>query len=543
MNTVLGIDTGGTYTDAVLLDPIASKVLSKAKSPTTREDLAIGIEKSIGQLDLKGAGEIEKVVLSTTLATNAIVEGEGRPTGLILIGDRPKGELPETNVAQVRGRVNIKGKEVIPLDEDEVLEACRSIAPQVEAIAVSGMMSVRNASQELRVKAIVQEECGLPVVCGHELSSQLGFHDRTVTTVLNASLIPIIQNFIGAVQRSLARKAIDAPIYMVKGDGNLASLNFIENKPIESILSGPAASIIGALGLAGVRDGIVVDMGGTTTDSGIVLDRTLKLSPIGARVGDWQTQIDSAMISTCGLGGDTAIVPGKGHPHLTGGRVLPACRGNAGVLTPTDILHYTGDFVEWDREPVVAAAREQAAACNLDADTYVAEAQSQILDMIEGEVLELYDAPGVPVIAIGAPAKTWYTKVASRDERDVLIPEHYEVANAVGAAMAAVEERVTGYVRPDEENEAFLGQIAGENRSFKDKDEAVAFVSARAEELSLAAARSQGGQEVSAQVFTKEIIDDRAWKERYVRTEIRAVAKANDLKLKHDASRLKEKIN
>ena len=114
MQTVLGIDTGGTYTDAVLLEQKTKKVLKKAKSPTTRDNLAVGIGKSIRGLGLNPADTIEKVVLSTTLATNAIVEGEGRPTGLIIIGELPKGELPDAHRAQVQGKVNIKGKEVIP---------------------------------------------------------------------------------------------------------------------------------------------------------------------------------------------------------------------------------------------------------------------------------------------------------------------------------------------------------------------------------------------------------------------------------------------
>lgn len=529
MQTVLGIDTGGTYTDAVLLEQKTNKVLKKAKSPTTRKDLAIGIGKSIKALGLDTADTIEKVVLSTTLATNAIVEGEGRPTGLIIIGDMPKGELPTVQMAQVQGKVNIKGKEVTPLNAEEIKKACQTIAPKVQAFAVSGMMSVRNASQELAVKAIIGQCCSLPVVCGHELSSQLGFHDRTVTTVLNASLIPILRDFIDAVQATLKSEAIDAPVFMVKGDGNLASLAFILEKPIESILSGPAASVIGALSLAGCRDGIVVDMGGTTTDSGIILDNTLTLAPIGARVGDWQTQIDSAMINTCGLGGDTQIIQEQGHPLLTGRRVLPACRGGERGLTPTDLLHYDRSFECWNRELVMEAAKAQAGD---NADDYIKEAQDRILTTIEEEVIALYDAPKIPIIAIGAPAKAWYQKLGAKGDHSIIIPEHYEVANAVGAAMAAVEERVSGLVRPDEENDGYVAHVAGQCRSFKDKEDAIGFVEEEAKMRSIEAAKAQGAHEVSAQVFTEDIIEKIGWRQRYIETQIKAVAKATTLKLK-----------
>lgn len=531
MSMVLGIDTGGTYTDAVLLEQEHKTVVAKAKAPTTRENLAKGITACIDKLCPREMPPMDKVVLSTTLATNAIVEGEGRPTGLILIGDPPKGELPQGQVIRVGGKVNIKGKIITPIDEEEVARACDDLRGKVEAVAVAGMMSVRNAALELGVKTLVEERCKVPVVCSHELSTQLGFHDRTVTAILNASLIPILEGFIHGVEMALRGKGIEAPIYMVKGDGNLASLSFIQKKPIESILSGPAASIIGALSLAGCEDGIVVDMGGTTTDSGMIRDNTLALSPIGARVGQWQTQIDSAMINTWGLGGDTQIIPGEnGQPEITGHRILPACRGGNQGLTPTDLLHFTGDFDLWDREAVVEQAVDSHGA---GAEDYVKAAETAVIKTIEDRVLSLYDTPAIPVIAIGAPAKTWYEKVAENTTRPVIIPTHHEVANAVGAALAAVEERVEGAVRPDEENDAFLGHIAGECQSFKDKEEAVAYVASRAEALSLAMAKAQGAKEIHTQVFTEDIVEKVGWRNCYIRTDIRAVAKATTLKLKN----------
>ncbi|MEG2640849.1 MAG: hydantoinase/oxoprolinase N-terminal domain-containing protein, partial [Eubacterium sp.] len=174
MSTVLGIDTGGTYTDAVLFKQETNTVLAKAKAPTTRQDLSLGISQSVGALGIADPADITKVVLSTTLATNAIVEGEGRPAGLIIIGEPPRGELPQGEVVRIEGRINVKGKEVIPLNPDEVATACDRLTGRVEAVAVAGMMSVRNAVQELAVKAEVEKRCGVPVVCSHTLSSKLG---------------------------------------------------------------------------------------------------------------------------------------------------------------------------------------------------------------------------------------------------------------------------------------------------------------------------------------------------------------------------------
>ncbi|MEA5073948.1 MAG: hydantoinase/oxoprolinase family protein [Eubacterium aggregans] len=557
MSIVLGIDTGGTYTDAVLYQQEQQAVLAKSKSPTTRGDLAVGIQKSIEALDIKEPGAVAKVVLSTTLATNAIVEGEGRPAGLIIIGEPPKGELPQGEVQRINGRVNVKGKEVIPLDPLEVRAACDALVGKVEAVAIAGMMSVRNAVQELAVKAEVKACCGVPVVCSHELSSKLGFHDRTVTTVLNASLIPIIEGFIQAVEKALKALGITAPIYMVKGDGNLASLAFIREKPIESILSGPAASIIGALALAGTADGIVVDMGGTTTDSGVVRGNTLALSPVGARVGSWQTQVNSVEINTFGLGGDTQIIVEEGDLKLTGQRILPACRGGQTGLTPTDILHLTGEYMKWSVDEAKEAAVAQAEALGVGLEEYHTLAQNKILTTIEDAVLAQYRnhepeaEPEVgyvarmqgpvdrtenllkqlPIIGIGAPAGAWYGKLGASGEQ-VILPEHFEVANAVGAACAAVEEQVCAIVRPDEANDGYVAHVAGLCQSFSDKDTAVAWVSQEVKTRSLAAARCQGAQSVYAQVFVEEIVEKIGWRERYVQSNVRAVAKATGLQIK-----------
>ncbi len=540
MKQVLGIDTGGTFTDAVLWDPQAAAVLAKAKAPTTHDDLKIGIGASIDGLALADPSAIDRVVLSTTLATNAIVEGQGRPTGLILIGGEPKGELPAAAVARVAGKINIKGREVEPLVPGEVAAAVDKLAPRVEALAVSGMMSVRNSAQELAVKAAVRAVSDMPVVCGHELSTKLGYTDRTVTAVLNASLIPIIAQFVAAVTRTLADKGIAAPVFIVKGDGSLASLDFIREKPIETILSGPAASILGALALAGTADGIVADMGGTTTDTGVVRNNTLTLSPVGAKVGSWQTQVDSAKLATYGLGGDTAIVPAAGGPRLTTHRVLPVCRGGAGALTPTDLLCARGQLDRWDAAPVQAALQAQADACGMDAAAYADQAAALVLGTIADPILSAYEKdapPEMPVVAIGAPAGAWYAALAGADKtgRRVVVPEHYEVANAVGAATAAVAERVAALVRPDEANDGFAAYVDGDSAYFKEKADAVAYAEAKALARVRAKAEGQGSAEITAQVKSEDITRKVGWRTVYVETRVRAAARAGRLKLAEEA--------
>ncbi|MDO4541198.1 MAG: hydantoinase/oxoprolinase family protein [Bacillota bacterium] len=307
MSLVLGIDTGGTYTDSVILDRAGKKILAKAKSLTTRDDLSRGITDCINKMDFTDFNDIKIVSLSTTLATNAIVEGKGCEVGLILIGMEPQQELPIEEIHCVAGGHNVKGKEKQPLDEEAVIKAVQSLQGKVDAVAVSGYLSVRNPEHEIRVQKIVQEILKVPVVCAHHLTRSLGIHERTVTAILNARLIPIIKELLNSVKKSLRNKNINAPIMIVKGDGSLMGEEQAMDKPIETLLSGPASSIIGATFLAGVKEGLVLDMGGTTTDIAILRNGVPRIDPEGAKVGGWLTRVEAAAINTYGLGGDSYL--------------------------------------------------------------------------------------------------------------------------------------------------------------------------------------------------------------------------------------------
>ncbi len=326
MSLVLGIDTGGTYTDGVVIDRSARKVLAKAKSLTTRDDLSRGIIGCINGMEFDDFDSIEIVSLSTTLATNAIVEGAGCEVGLVMIGFEPNGNIPCSELRVVPGGHNVKGIAKEPLDEDAVREALESMRGQVDAIAISGYLSVRNPEHELRVQELVREVLDLPVVCAHHLTRSLGIHERTVTAVLNAKLIPIIKRLLMSVRASLDEKGVDAPIMVVKGDGTLVGEKLAQEKPIETLLSGPAASIIGAGFLSGVKDGFVLDMGGTTTDIAVVKDGVPRVDEEGARVGGFLTQVEAASINTYGLGGDSYIQMDMGRNLQVGPqRVIPIC--------------------------------------------------------------------------------------------------------------------------------------------------------------------------------------------------------------------------
>jgi len=337
MTLALGIDTGGTYTDAVLVDHASSDVLASAKALTTRHDLSIGIGQAVAAVF--GGGDVspanvDLVALSTTLATNAIVEGQGSPVCLLLIGYDPaliqqygfERELVTQDVVYLRGGHDGAGDEVEPLDEVAAREAILARRDQVEAFAVSGYFGVRNPAHERRIKALAEELTGLPVTCGHDLTTRLNSVRRATTVALNARLIPLLRELIATVQRTLDEQGITAPLMTVKGDGSLVRAEWAMRRPIETILSGPAASVVGAWHLAGEGDMWVVDMGGTTTDIAVLHDGRPRLSPEGARVGGWRTMVEAVDVHTVGLGGDSQVqLDGQNQFTIGPRRVVPLC--------------------------------------------------------------------------------------------------------------------------------------------------------------------------------------------------------------------------
>ena len=320
MPLVLGIDTGGTFTDGVLLDIDTKEVMRKAKAFTTRGDLSIGIRNCIENMGHLDFSKIQLVSMSTTLATNAIVEGRGCRTGLILIGHESIGNLPAQKIFVVRGGHDIKGEPVTELDREAVRSAVTEMRDQVDTIAISGYLSIRNPEHEQDARSIIQELCDIPIVCAHQLTTSLGFHERTVTACLNARLLPIIAELLAAVKVVLKEKGIQAPLMVVKGDGSLMSEEVTRGKPIETILSGPAASIVGATFLTGEGSALVLDMGGTTTDIAILDKGCPRLNCEGAIVGGWKTRVKAAEISTFALGGDSYIQVSKDRKLMIGPR-------------------------------------------------------------------------------------------------------------------------------------------------------------------------------------------------------------------------------
>ncbi len=571
----LGIDAGGTYTDAVVWDFDQQKVIDKAKSLTTPHDLVQGIRDALNKLPRQSLGKVRLTALSTTLATNALVEGRGSRVGLLVLSpwDWTEEQVGHSPLINVPGAVSISGEIIQPLDET----ACRDAALRLieyfgcEAIAIAGYASVRNPTLESRARAIIEAFCDVPVVCAHEVSRRLNAIHGAQTAVANARLLPTIRALIDSVKRALAEYGISGQLMVVKGDGSLVDATFASKRPVETVLSGPAASVNGAKVLTRQRNAVVVDIGGTTTDCAVLNSGQVTISNEGARIGNWTIGVDAVDISTVGLGGDSRIdfsasrrlvigpqrsVPVaylaseyssvedfikrfdplpysqwsdaspldilildgsvsdelsrlekdlvnllKNEPipavvaaerlGLASYRLLPVDRlENIGVirrasLTPTDILHATGVFTRWNVETAEAMLDAFAVLYGKSRDSVISEILEGITRRLFEEIIRreisyetngrIRDIPADwhflinkafhngnsglqvkfrlrrPVIAIGAPAGVLAPAVSSHLHCRVLIPEHADVANAVGAIASQIRVRVEVLIRSNGE--------------------------------------------------------------------------------------------
>jgi N-methylhydantoinase A/oxoprolinase/acetone carboxylase beta subunit len=329
MRLGLGIDTGGTYTDAVIVNLESKNVIAKAKSPTTYQDLSIGIKGALDGVLTQGGfvkEDVSLVGLSTTLATNSILQGKGGEVGLIGIGWHPEKDwdLGCKKSCFIKGGFDSIGRTVEPLDKEELKDAIKEVSQGVDAIVVSCIFGVYNSWQESEAAEMIKKMTALPVVLGHTLTGELGIKERTVTAILNAKLLPTINDFLESIKSSLANRGIRARVLVFKGDGGLMTIETAMQRPVETILSGPAASLMGGKVLAGLDTCILVDVGGTSTDIAFLDDGFPRINFDGAMVGHWRTRVRALDMWTCGLGGDSAVRMG-GNGDLTIGpdRVVP----------------------------------------------------------------------------------------------------------------------------------------------------------------------------------------------------------------------------
>ncbi|GAA0182648.1 hydantoinase/oxoprolinase family protein [Clostridium sediminicola] len=333
MKIGIGIDTGGTYTDAVVYNFENSEILGLSKSLTTKDDLSLGIGNALDGLPQKLMKEVELISLSTTLATNACIEDKGGRAKLIFIG------IDQRIVQKVGKSYGLPSVEEIlfleskSLTSGEILEEpdftllkeyCKDLAADTDVVGIVELNAMyNNAILEKKAKNIIKQNLDIPVICGYELFSELNSIKRGSSALLNARLIPIITSFLTAIKSALKERNINVPIVIVRSDGTLMSEEFTYEHPIETLLCGPAASVRGGFELTGEKDCLVVDMGGTTTDIAIVKKGFPIKSVNGINIGNWKTFVDGLFIDTFGLGGDSAVRYRDSTLFLDTNRVIP----------------------------------------------------------------------------------------------------------------------------------------------------------------------------------------------------------------------------
>ncbi|MBR4889678.1 MAG: hydantoinase/oxoprolinase family protein [Clostridia bacterium] len=336
MKLGIGIDTGGTYTDAVIYDFDSGTILGTAKSLTTKHDLKLGILGAIDGLPEGLAQKAEIISLSTTLATNACVEDKGGRAKLIFFGGdkniidkngRQCGLPSSDEIYLQESYTSFSGKSEQEPDWALFEQQTETGFEDLDGVGIIEINAMRNgAVVEKKAKEIFQKKHDLPVVCGHELFSELDCLKRGASTLLNASLFPVISEFLVAVKKALAERNIHpSSLVIVRSDGTLMSEEFAALRPVETLLCGPAASAIGCARLSNAPNSIVVDMGGTTTDLAFIENGKPVTVKSGISIGKWKTFVNGLYVKTFGLGGDSAVHYKDGKPVLEEYRVVPLC--------------------------------------------------------------------------------------------------------------------------------------------------------------------------------------------------------------------------
>lgn len=636
----LGIDTGGTFTDGVLLSPVTRKVVKTAKVLTTHFDLGICIAEILEKLMADNPGTIALVSLSTTLATNAIAEGKRKPVALLLLGYDPdlvhqyhfQHQFGTQHYFFINGKHGQDGAEQIPLDETDLANTVAAVKGQVEAFAISSYSGSRNAAHEERAGKIVASLTDASIVEAHHLSSELDSIRRATTASLNASLLSNTQEFLLAVQDMLEKRNIHCPVMMVRGDGSIVRAEYARKRPVEIIHSGPATSAVGGQFLSGADTALVIDIGGTTTDIALVENGKVQIEANAATVGPYRTCVKTIKVRSFGLGGDSLIrfdrtqsitvgpdrvlpfsrlcaeypeakrsliewLREKGEIHYydrleywvlrrepvrpftdprtqkaiqllkEGPCLLPKLLKQVGAvspvqlnvydlinqevieragLTPTDLLHVTGEFSPWDAEIAQLIIETIVKNWGISSEEFIQRVRGLMTQRIAAEVVQFLSEKTLsapvsygtrnndldrwlfeeslestnrhlscqivlkdPLVGIGAPAKAFLPAVAKALGTLIILPDNFEVANAVGTVVGNVMIRQTGEVSPIVEGTVVTGYFARASnlqQRHENFEDALAFARNQLTDVVAAEAINAGARDPLIECVENEVV-------------------------------------
>ncbi len=328
MRYIIGIDTGGTYTDGVLMENRSGRIRSRAKVATTHHDLGQCVSSALAALLADGCRpeEVARVAVSTTLATNAVVEGRGARVALFVFGNVRHFKLPVVANIFLRGGHDILGREEQPLDLEGLVDTLGRLRNEVDSYAVCSAMSINNPTHEL----VAEEAIGLvdpkPVFCSHRVSKHPGMRERAATACLHARLMPLMEEFLLSIQRSMVRVGLGCPVTVICGNGTGAELDQVIHSAAITMASGPAATACFGSSVSPDQTALIVDVGGTTTDVCMIRDGRPVMNEQGCRIGEWQTHVEAIDMYTGAGGGDTLVdCRPVGSAFLAQQRVQPLC--------------------------------------------------------------------------------------------------------------------------------------------------------------------------------------------------------------------------
>jgi N-methylhydantoinase A/oxoprolinase/acetone carboxylase beta subunit len=452
----VGIDVGGTNTDAVALDR-GDALLAKAKVPTTA-DVTGGITGALASVLAQLGGErgrVTHVMLGTTHATNAILQrrGLGR-VALLRIGGpathsirplfawpRDLREAVSAGELIVDGGIEFDGREIVPLDLETARRFLESVAGRVDGVAVASVFAPVSAEHELAVGEAARAVLGpeVHVSLSHDVGT-VGLLERENATVLNAALVGVARTVADALAAALAGQGLRPETFFAQNDGTLMTLSHALQHPVLTIGSGPANSIRGAAYLTGARDAIVADVGGTSTDIGVLANGFPRESTTPAEIGGIRTNFRMPDLVSVALGGGSVVRCRDGvvevGPESVGYR-LPESALVFGGATPTltDAAVAAGRVRLGD--PALAVARRT------ELEPALALADAMLADAIDRVKL---GRGAQPLIVVGGGSVLVPDELAGVSE--VQRPDHFDVANAIGAAIASVSGQVDRIFHP-----------------------------------------------------------------------------------------------
>lgn len=461
---IIGLDVGGTHTDVVLLGD--EGLIRKVKVPTDAADLFNTVLSGLTDI---AAGidpdQIRRIVMSTTLTTNAIVQKKVPEVGMLVSagpGIDPRSFQPNAHFFPVSGSIDHRGREIAPIDETEINSIAKILEKRdIRYAGVVGKFSVRNPTHELGIKKLIQRSFD-KVLMGHQLSGNLDFPRRIATTYLNTAVFPIHREFYAAVKKSLEARGLTVPIHILKADGGTMNFDFSIDFPGQTILSGPAASLMGSIVFAPDDAAVIVlDIGGTTTDIGVLIKRSPVLEPLGVRLGEYRTLIRSLKTRSIGLGGDSMINVKNGEIEIGPERKGPAMAFGGQDPTPTDALCVMGRITGGDRDRAVQGLERVARQLGRSSDETARKIYDQVSRKIVYEteqlverinsqpvytVQEVWEGEKIEpkkILVLGGPAVHFAPRIEEITGFSTRAVPNFEVANAIGAALARTTCEVT----------------------------------------------------------------------------------------------------